>query len=163
MLAMGPRTRKRLTAAISRRGERSRRRAPPAREIRRWAPPSANVLFVDDAEDMRTMYGRYLQFRGLRVATAADGIEALQHVDSEPPDVIVLDLAMPRVTGWDVIRELKSHAATRHIPIIALSGHDARESALGAGADVYRDKPCAPQDLLHDVVRFLRGPSGRGH
>jgi CheY-like chemotaxis protein len=78
-----------------------------------WRGRPRTSSSVDDAEDMRTMYGRYLQFRGLSVATAADGIEALQHVDSEPPDVIVLDLAMPRVTGW-VVSFLRGRSGRGH-------------------------------------------------
>jgi twitching motility two-component system response regulator PilH len=103
------------------------------------------------------MYGHYLRFRGLRTMLASDGIEALQCVESSKPDVVVLDLAMPRLTGWDVIRELRSHPTTRGIPIIALSGQDARESALRAGADLYCTKPCRPDELLREILRLSRG------
>src|SRR4051812_27454598 len=103
-----------------------------------------HVLLVDDSLDTREAYGLYLQFCGLAVETAGDGDEALRFVDSSPPDAIVLDLAMPRVTGWDVMRELKANPTTRGIPIIALSGQDAQESAFKAGANAYCSKPCAP-------------------
>jgi two-component system, cell cycle response regulator DivK len=157
----------RRAAPAPRGGSRSARDGSPYPERgdeRRTLHSPARVLFVDDAPDMRTMYGRYFQFRGLDVVTASDGIEALQSVDSQRPDVLVVDLAMPRVTGWDVIRELRANPSTRDLPIIALSGHDACRSALDAGADVYRDKPCTPQELLHEVLLFMRGshPS-RGH
>jgi two-component system, cell cycle response regulator DivK len=119
------------------------------------------VLVVDDAPDTRYIYSRYFQFHGAQVRTASDGLEALQSVQNHPPDAIVLDLAMPRVTGWDVIRDLKANAATRAIPIVVLSGHDARDSALEAGAESYVEKPCTPQDLLDEVLRVLRRPRPR--
>jgi twitching motility two-component system response regulator PilH len=116
------------------------------------------VLVVDDAPDTRYIYSRYFQFRGAQATTAADGLEALQAVEIDPPDAIVLDLAMPRVTGWDVIRDLKANPATRDIPIVVLSGQESRESAMHAGADSYIEKPCAPEDLLSEVLRVLRKP-----
>jgi CheY-like chemotaxis protein len=81
-------------------------------------------------------------------------------VQNDPPDVIVLDLAMPVVTGWDVIRDLKANAATRGIPIVVLSGQESYESALAAGANSYLEKPCPPEDLLHEVLRVLRPRRG---
>jgi CheY-like chemotaxis protein len=127
---------------------------------RRKRPSTIRVLFADDAPDARNMYGRYLQFRGLQVETACDGLEALQAVDSTRPDIIVLDLAMPRVTGWDVMRELRANPITRDIPIVALSGHDAQDSAFAAGADTYCEKPYSPEDLLRTVLRLLRWTPG---
>ena len=114
-----------------------------------------SVLIVDDVEDTRELYERYFQFRGARVTTAADGEAALLVVGSQRPDVIVLDLAMPRMTGWEVIQRLKGDAQTRVIPIVVLSGQDARESALEAGADSYLEKPCLPDELLAEVLRVL--------
>jgi two-component system cell cycle response regulator DivK len=114
-----------------------------------------SVLIVDDVEDTRELYERYFQFRGARVTTAADGEAALAMIGSQRPDVIVLDLAMPRMTGWEVIQRLKGDAQTRMIPIVVLSGQDARESALEAGADSYLEKPCLPDDLLAEVLRVL--------
>jgi two-component system, cell cycle response regulator DivK len=122
---------------------------------------SLKVLVVDDVDDTREMYERYFQFQGFSVATAADGVAALLAVPCERPDVIVLDLAMPRLTGWDVIRNLKAHALTQHIPIIALSGQQARESALREGADSYLEKPCVPEVLLREVLRVLGEPGTR--
>jgi twitching motility two-component system response regulator PilH len=119
------------------------------------------VLVVDDMPDAREMYRGYFEFRGLRVLTAADGLEALTCIQDERPDVIVLDLAMPRMTGWDVIRNLKTQAKTASIPIVALSGQDARDSALVQGADSYLHKPCVPEDLLREILRVLREPKRR--
>jgi two-component system cell cycle response regulator DivK len=116
------------------------------------------VLVVDDVADTREMYERYLAFHGWRVTTAGDGVAALQAVQLERPDVIVLDLAMPRLGGWDVIRALKSHALTRSIAIVAVSGQQARDSALREGADSYLEKPCLPETLMREVLRVLREP-----
>jgi two-component system cell cycle response regulator DivK len=123
--------------------------------VRASPRPAKCVLLVDDSADTRTMYSLYFQFRGLRVTTAIDGMEALQTLDIKLPDVIVIDLAMPRITGWDVIRELKGNPRTRHVPILALSGQGTRASAMMAGADAYQAKPCTPEDLLREVVRLL--------
>jgi CheY-like chemotaxis protein len=117
-----------------------------------------SVLVVDDVEDTRELYERYFQFQGARVLTASDGEAALQAAVTERPDVIVLDLAMPGMTGWEVIRHLKANARTRGIPIVVLSGQCARDSALEAGADSYREKPCLPDELLAEVLRVLRPP-----
>jgi CheY-like chemotaxis protein len=119
-----------------------------------------SVLVVDDVADTRELYEHYLNFRGIRVTTAPDGVAALQAVGLERPDVIVLDLAMPRMTGWDVIRALKSDSRTRGIAIVALSGQGARQTALEAGADSYIEKPCLPDQLLAEVLRVLRDQNG---
>jgi two-component system cell cycle response regulator DivK len=147
------------------------RRKPPGRK-----PPSAansplapaavvrpimTVLVVDDVDDTREMYEYYLRFHGFRVVTAADGAAALHAVQFERPDAILLDLAMPKVTGWDVIRALKGNAITHRIPIIVVSGQLARESALSEGADSYLEKPCKPEVLMRELQRVLRDPEPR--
>jgi CheY-like chemotaxis protein len=143
-----------------RRRDAAPRRDAAAKPNARSVPPPSPlaVLVVDDAMDTRYIYERYLQYRGARVVTAADGLEALQCVQIDPPDAIVLDLAMPRVTGWDVIRDLKANAGTRGIPIVVLSGQEARDSAIDAGADSYLEKPCPPEDVLREVLRVLARP-----
>jgi two-component system, cell cycle response regulator DivK len=120
-----------------------------------------SILIVDDVEDTRELYERFMRFQGARVKTAGDGIEALQSVSFERPDVIVLDLAMPRMTGWEAIANLRANPRTRRIPIIALSGQNARDEALAAGADSYLEKPCLPSALLTEVQRVLREPGPR--
>jgi CheY-like chemotaxis protein len=117
------------------------------------------VLVVDDVRDAREMYARYFQFRGAAVTTATNGLEAVQEARYTMPDVILLDLAMPRLTGWEAIRILKSDSATRRIPIAVLSGQlsdDARVEAMGAGADIYLTKPILPEDVFREVVDLLR-------
>jgi len=120
------------------------------------------VLIVDDVEDTRELYKRYFEFQGARVLTAGDGIAALQAAVFEKPDIIVLDLAMPGMTGWEVIQSLKNSPITRRIPVVVLSGQSARESAMAAGADSYREKPCLPDELLAELLRVLRRPPAAG-
>jgi CheY-like chemotaxis protein len=123
--------------------------------------PAVTVLFVDDMANIRELYERYFKLKGLRVITAADGKDALQLVEIDRPDAIVLDLVMPRMSGWDVIKELKSNVNTRHIPIVAMSGRTVRDKALEAGANTYVQKPCVPEDLLREVLRILSEPMRR--
>ena len=125
--------------------------------------PRLSVLVVDDVADTRDLYQRFFQFQGARVITAEDGVAALQAALYEHPDAIVLDLAMPGMTGWEVIESLKRNPRTRGIPIVVLSGQGARDSALKAGADSYREKPCLPDELLAEVLRVLREPGRSGH
>jgi two-component system cell cycle response regulator DivK len=119
------------------------------------------VLIVDDVADTRELYERYFRFRGVRVVTAADGVAAAHAAVLERPDIIVLDLAMPRMTGWEVIETLRRQTATKGIPIVVLSGQRAEDSAYEAGADSYVEKPCVPEDLLREVLRVLREPTKR--
>jgi two-component system cell cycle response regulator DivK len=113
------------------------------------------VLLVDDVAGIRRMYEAYFESKGVGIITAADGMSALMAVGNERPDIIVLDLSMPAMSGWDVIRHLKQEPWTRTIPIIALSGLDERESALEAGANSYVAKPCLPVDLHNEILRLL--------
>ena len=130
---------------------------PSADGVRTDSRTRMRVLLVDDVIDTRDMYALYFKYIGLKVATAGDGQSALAAARVERPDIIVLDLAMPGVTGWDVIRELKGHPQTRTIPILVLSGQRERESALKAGADSYCEKPCRPDKLFGEMMRVLYG------
>ncbi len=116
------------------------------------------VLVVDDYADSREMYADFLVFSGFRVAEARDGPEALAKVVEANPDIILMDLSMPGIDGWEATRRLKQDPRTRHIPIVALTGHalaaDA-ESALRAGCDAFITKPCLPADLVVEVRRML--------
>src|SRR3954451_15767588 len=95
---------------------------------------SIAVLVVDDDRDARAMYRMYLEHAGCRVRTARDGHAAISKANSWTPDVIVMDLAMPRLDGWTASRWLKASPTTKHIPIIALSAHsEARGDARAAG------------------------------
>jgi CheY-like chemotaxis protein len=116
------------------------------------------VLVVDDFADNRDMYARFLEFSGYRAATAANGEEALQKAFSLRPDVIVMDLWMPHLDGWESIRRLKASPATAEIPILVLTGDayaQARQEAVDAGCQAYLVKPCLPMDVATQVGRLL--------
>ena len=119
------------------------------------------ILVVDDTLDARELYAEYLRIAGLRAEVAEDGHDALAKAMALRPSVIVMDLAMPRMDGWETTRRLKAHPATRDIPVIALTGHvieRSRERAIEAGADGYLTKPCFPDSLLAEVQRVMREP-----
>jgi DNA-binding response OmpR family regulator len=100
----------------------------------------------------------YLSGKGFRVHASAGGIDALAFAKASVPDLVVLDLALPDVDGWEVARRLKSDRHTRDIPIIAFSGRTLQHeqvSALRAGCDVYLTKPCAPDKLLGAIRKLL--------
>jgi CheY-like chemotaxis protein len=118
----------------------------------------ALVLVVDDVADGREICAEYLVFRKYRVATAADGLEALAKAFELVPDVILMDLSLPEVDGWEATRRLKSDERTRHIPVIALTAHalkSAHDEALAAGCDAVVTKPVMPRDLEAAVRRLL--------
>jgi two-component system, cell cycle response regulator DivK len=120
------------------------------------------ALVVDDDLDTREMYGMYLTTRGFRVLMAANGMEAIEIAERELPAVIVMDLMMPHLNGWEATRRLKGAGRTRRIPIIACTGGaigSSAERALDAGCDGYLTKPCLPEHLLAEIRRVLR-PSG---
>jgi two-component system cell cycle response regulator DivK len=121
-----------------------------------------DVLLVDDEADNREVYAQYLTYSGCRVETAADGEEALAKVADLQPRVIIMDMALPRLDGWEATRRLKADPATRHIPVLALSAHvlpELKRKALEAGVDAYLIKPLAPGDLLEAIRRHMDGPS----
>lgn len=118
------------------------------------------VLLVDDYADAREMYGFDLGRRGYRVEEAADGHEALGKALTLLPDVILMDLSLPGIDGWELARVLKGDARTAAIPIIALTAHalnGERARALAAGCDAFVTKPCLPQTLATELSRVLQG------
>jgi two-component system cell cycle response regulator DivK len=120
---------------------------------------TALVLLVDDSSDARAMYGEYLRFAGFRVVTADNGEEALAAAQAEWPAVILMDLAMPRMDGWEAIRRLRADPLTAEIPIVALSAYafgEEPERAREAGADLCLSKPCLPPQVAR-VVRAMLG------
>jgi len=116
------------------------------------------VLVVEDYQDAREMYVAYLQFSGYAVAEAANGIEAIEKTRELLPDIVLMDLALPRMDGWEATRRLKSDPRTRHIPIVALTGHALAghaEGARDAGCDAFVTKPCLPDALVAEIERLL--------
>jgi CheY-like chemotaxis protein len=117
---------------------------------------SIRVLFVDDDSATRKGYIAYLANSGYAVMPAATGQQALALASTWAPDVIVLDLGLPDIDGWEVTRQLKAAPRTVAIPIIALTGsalpHE-RVSAMRAGCDRHLTKPCSPADLVDAIQR----------
>ena len=119
------------------------------------------VLVVEDYQDAREMYAAYLQFSGYRVAEATNGVEAIEQAQRLMPDIILMDLALPKMDGWEATRRLKSDDRTRNIPIVALTGHALAghaEGARQAGCDSFVTKPCLPDALVAEIKRMLNGP-----
>jgi CheY-like chemotaxis protein len=122
------------------------------------------VLLVDDFEDNRAMYAQFLTFSGFRVAEAANGKEALAKAAELMPDIVVMDLSLPVMDGWEATRRLKSDERTRGIPVLALTGHALgrhSEGARDAGCDGFVTKPCLPEDLVTEIRRMLEGGTAR--
>jgi two-component system cell cycle response regulator DivK len=116
------------------------------------------VLVVEDYQDAREMYAAYLQFSGYRVAEAANGVEALEKTRELMPDIILMDLALPKMDGWEATRRLKADERTKHIPIVALTGHALAghaEGARQAGCDAFVTKPCLPDALVTEIQKML--------
>jgi CheY-like chemotaxis protein len=104
------------------------------------------------------MYAEYLRFCGFRVAEARNGNEALEQAFTLMPDLILMDLSLPGMDGWEATRQLKADERTRQIPVVALTGHalaGASEGAKKAGCDSFVTKPCLPDDLVVEVRRML--------
>jgi two-component system, cell cycle response regulator DivK len=112
------------------------------------------ILIVDDFKDDREMYAHYLSRCGFRVSLASDGQEALEKAFQLLPDLILMDLWLPQIGGWEAIRQLKADEKTKDIPIVVLTAR-AFVSAPAVGSEGCLIKPCQPDDLLVEVVRVL--------
>jgi two-component system, cell cycle response regulator DivK len=120
---------------------------------------------VEDYQDAREMYAAYLLFSGYRVAEATNGVEAIEKTIELLPDIILMDLALPRMDGWEATRRLKLDERTKHIPIVALTGHALAgyaEGARQAGCDAFVTKPCLPDALVAEIQRMLSAKSESG-
>ena len=121
----------------------------------------ARILIVEDNEMNRDMLSRRLARRGFEVLVAADGGEGITMAKSQAPDLILMDMTLPVVDGWEASRQLKAESNTRDIPIIALTAHAMagdRDKALQAGCDDYATKPVDLNRLLNTIENLL----GRG-
>jgi two-component system, cell cycle response regulator DivK len=117
------------------------------------------VLIIDDVEDNRILYRTYLEHDGYRVAEAADASTGLTLARDLGPAIVIMDLSMPGLDGWEATRMLKTDPATRSIGIVALSAfHEplSRQRAKEAGADFFVAKPCLPAELSLHVSECLR-------
>lgn len=118
-----------------------------------------NILLVEDYDDAREMYRDYLEFSGFSVHTARDGHEALVKARSLMPDLILMDLSMPGLDGWEATRLLKADPATSGLVIVALSAHALAaegERARQAGCDGFIAKPCLPHDLVDQMLAYVK-------
>jgi CheY-like chemotaxis protein len=113
------------------------------------------ILVVEDDLGLREMYRTALMVAGYQVIAVEDGVDALRRIDTEPPGLVVLDMALPRLGGREVQNELKSRPDTNHIPIVVVSGTDTRNLSPREFDCVLR-KPIAPNALLEAVEDCLR-------
>jgi CheY-like chemotaxis protein len=118
------------------------------------------VLLVEDNEMNRDMLSRRLTRRGFEVVFAADGQQGVDLARSERPDIILMDMSLPVMDGWEATRRIKADAAMRTIPVIGLTAHAMsgdREKAIEAGCDDYDSKPVEIDRLLGKINRLLNG------
>ena len=121
---------------------------------------AAKILLVEDNEMNRDMLSRRLQRRGYEVLTAVDGESGLALTKSETPTLVLMDMSLPGIDGWEATRQLKADPATRAIPVIALTAHAMagdRAKALDAGCDDYDTKPVEFPRLLAKIQALLDG------
>jgi len=120
----------------------------------------AKIFVSDDERDIRELMGFTLRFAGFDVVLTADGIEALERIPLEQPDLILLDVRMPKITGYEVCRRLKANPRTRSIPVVFVSAKgqtDEIKQGLDVGAVKYLVKPITPDELVRNVREVLRG------
>jgi two-component system cell cycle response regulator DivK len=118
----------------------------------------ATIMVVEDNEPSRDVLSRRLERRGYRILLAEDGQQAVTTARAAMPDLILMDLGLPGIDGWEATRQLKADATTRHIPIIVLSAHamtNDREIALAAGGDDFDTKPVRFGPLLVKIASLL--------
>jgi len=120
--------------------------------------PKPRVLLVEDYDDAREMYAEYLTLLGFDMAQAANGLEAIEQALQRPPHIVVMDLSLPHMDGWETVRRLKANERTAGIPVVALTGHvvaDFSRRAHQAGFEGFLTKPCLPEDLVTEIRRIL--------
>ena len=125
--------------------------------IRKGSVPK--ILVVEDNQDNREMVVKVLKFNGYQVVEAVDGEEAIEKARSETPALILLDIFLPKIDGYEVTRRLKGNTNLRSIPIIALTAHAMKgsmEQALAAGCDGYIPKPIDVRELPRQIQHFLK-------
>ena len=124
----------------------------------------AKILLVEDNEMNRDMLSRRLQSRGYQVVLAVDGQSGVEMAQNQAPDLVLMDMSLPVLDGWEVACRLKADAPTKHIPIIALTAHAMsgdREKALEAGCDDYDTKPVELPRLLGKIEALLSRGGGK--
>jgi two-component system, cell cycle response regulator DivK len=128
-------------------------------------PAAATILIVDDYPDSLDVWDLYLRASGFEVLRAEDGTEALRTACEQLPDLVVMDLELPGLSGCQVASALRKRAETRHIPLIASTGHSLPaklEEARRSGFDLILIKPCDPGELVDAIRRHLAAAPARG-
>src|ERR687892_810181 len=116
------------------------------------------VLIVEDQSDLRQLYVQELTLSGFDVIEAGNGADAITHTSERFPDVVLMDLSLPILDGWEATRRLKIDTRTAHIPVVALTAHDGSgelQRATSAGCNWFVPKPCPPDALITEVRRVL--------
>lgn len=127
---------------------------------------AASILLVEDNEDNRIVYSTILEHAGHRVIEATDGEAGVALARSERPDLILMDVSIPLLDGWEATRILKADPETRHIPIVALTAHaleEDRAKAREVGCDGYIAKPAEPRVVLAQVEEYLARAAAARH
>jgi CheY-like chemotaxis protein len=127
------------------------------------APTGQTVLLVEDNEDNRIIYSTVLRHQGYGVVEALDGVSAIALARSVLPDIILMDISIPEMDGWEATRILRQDPATKDIPIVALTAHalaDDRERAAALGFTSYLAKPVEPRAVAAEVRRWIGDRSG---
>ena len=118
----------------------------------------AKILIIEDTENNRVLLTRRLKPLGYEIITTEDAEKGLLLVEVERPDLVLMDVGLPGMNGWDATRKLKSNPATKHVPVIALTAHAMdgdREKAIAAGCDEYEIKPIDFNRLFEKIDRLL--------
>jgi len=114
------------------------------------------VLLVDDCQDTRELYAEYLELSGFDVKEADDGIVAVDEAVRVRPDIIVMDMSLPRLDGREAARKLRADTRTRSIPLVMISGYDVDNLPTNDGLwDHYLGKPCPPEELVSVIGRLV--------
>lgn len=119
------------------------------------------VLLAEDQSELRHLYAQHFEMSGFDVIEAGNGADAIRRTSAFLPDLVLMDLGMPVLDGWEATRVLKGNERTANIPVIALTAHDASDElrrATSAGFDWFVPKPCPPDALIREVRRVLDTP-----
>ncbi len=134
--------------------------SPPLGSAVETTPKRHTILLVEDNEDNRIIYSTVLRHVGYEVVEAEDGVQAIEMARASSPDLILMDISIPKMDGWEATKILRGEMGMRDIPIIALTAHalpDDRERAAQVGFSSYLAKPVEPRAVVAEVRRWLGG------
>jgi len=124
---------------------------------------SATILIVEDNADTRSAYADYLRWCGYLIREAENGRDALASIEANEPDLVLLDLALPIVDGWEVARRLRAHPRHARLPIVVVTAHSLfgdERRIRQSGCDAFLTKPCDPDRLVATIAGLLTGTAG---